>query len=398
MKNIILVGGYDNRFDSFFSLDANFFIIQKKGLVGERQKKLTDDIVEVVDFSISSLLKAVRVFSNNQKIDYIFSFNEESLYSTSFIAKKLNIDGMDYDFHSICSDKRLLRERLSKTKFHIPFITTENNIDAYDFLEKNGGKIILKDPKGAGSKNVFYCSNKKDIDYAWEQLEKFDGEKLVEKFIEGKLYSLETLTIKGKHIFLGSTNAYLCDNQLAEKAHIFPSMDLSVELLSELEKFCYELLDSLSHKHGPCHIEVIVSGNNIYLVEVNNRTAGAYIWLMVKESTGIDMLRETILGLYENYNYKKLYDFNISDTMTSVYLYGDFDKDKLLNAISPFLKVSMLYYEEGKEISNNRFLNIGDVKGFLVGCKKGDDDYKSWLSNIFKIMNTYSKLPDNVSY
>ncbi|GLQ74878.1 ATP-grasp domain-containing protein [Vibrio penaeicida] len=382
MKHVLIIGGYFNRFDSFENINTKISLIQEKHMIHDLHMEACEKIYTVDKFEPEEALAIAKELHADSPIDYIFSFIEEGLYTAAYISKNLGVAGMDYDVHTLCLDKIQMRERLSGTEFSINSIQTENYEDALDFFYENGGKIVLKDPSGCRSENVFICKSESELEKAWAvtHVSKVYV-RLLEEYLDGREYTLECLSLNNNHIFLGATKTYLHSGMPVEDRHIFPAPDVTQDEYFRLESFCKRLLNQIDFQHGPMHIEVRLSESGIKLIEINNRTAGGFIWQLVKLSTGIDMLTETILNAFnENTKLKQDGITKKSNYMASFVIYESVDVDKLRKELENLMSVSTLYcMPKQRNKTSGETFDGGDALGFLAGEMK--EGYLTQLDN-----------------
>ncbi|RBP56891.1 hypothetical protein BHG07_17920 [Brenneria salicis ATCC 15712 = DSM 30166] len=162
-----------------------------------------------------------------------------------------------------------------------------------------------------------------------------------------------------------------------------------------LEQFCHELLNEIGYNHGPCHIEARITKNGIKLIEINNRTAGDFIWQLVKCATGVDMLTKTIKGAFiPKHVIPEYSSLQNNNTFASFVFYDPVDTNMLSARVNDLMNISTLYCEEGTDIDEEKKeLNSNDILGFLVGEKKVSLSLNEWVSEIEKIIkeSTFAK-------
>jgi biotin carboxylase len=162
-------------------------------------------------------------------------------------------------------------------------------------MDRCASEIVLKDQSGCLSENVFICANRNDVEMAFNTMTHSGVERILgEQRLIGKEYSVESLSINGTHTVLGVTEKYPYEDKLFERCQVFPATRLPAQTQEEITGYIERLLNKIGHHHGPTHIEIMVSDNDLYLVEINNRIGGDLIWLLVESVTGVDMLRQTI--------------------------------------------------------------------------------------------------------
>lgn len=102
-------------------------------------------------------------------------------------------------------------------------------------------------------------------------------------------YSLEVLTLAGKHTVLGATQKWTTAGFI-EVAHMFPAESLPDNCLAAISRAVLRLLDRLQVRHGISHWEFIVTGEprneQVALVEGHLRPGGDQIPELIFHATG----------------------------------------------------------------------------------------------------------------
>lgn len=294
MKNIVLIGGHDETFMHFEGLGFNFIVLQLPDSQGKNLVALTSNIHLVNDFSEITIFEELDKVLKTQSIDYIFSFTEDGLLPAARASRHYAIPGIDYETCEICICKPLMRSRLEHTEFAVAskICRTRRDVEVFFNCYPNG--VVLKDPTGSGSENVFIIKDSASLLDTLERLNHENFVMLAEEFLNGREVSVETLTIDSQHRILAVTNKKLYKTSLAEEQHIISPDNLDSDTLNELSCYCERLLTAIKHTHGPCHIELTMANGNFHLIEINNRVGGDYIGLLVELTTGVDLFRETL--------------------------------------------------------------------------------------------------------
>lgn len=125
----------------------------------------------------------------------------------------------------------------------------------------------------------------------------FERRAIVEEYIAGKYYSVETISHQGVHHVLAVTENEVVeqDGVFIETAHRQP-VKLRGELVSMLEKTACTALDALEVTVGAAHTEfVLTPDDTAYLIEVSGSMGGDFIGSdLTPLSTGSDYLRMII--------------------------------------------------------------------------------------------------------
>ncbi len=117
------------------------------------------------------------------------------------------------------------------------------------------------------------------------------GDALVEEFVEGPEFSVETMTVSsGCTSIVGITAKHLSEPPLfVELGHDFPA-DLPPEMRRAIEETTIAALDAVGYDFGPAHTELRMAADGPTVVEINPRLAGGMIPELIRYAVGVDMI------------------------------------------------------------------------------------------------------------
>ncbi|SDU44242.1 ATP-grasp domain-containing protein [Stappia sp. ES.058] len=154
----------------------------------------------------------------------------------------------------------------------------------------SGKPVIVKPASGRGSLNVRLVSreNVEAVLATHTDAGLADG-LIVERFVEGAEYSVETLSLNGHHHLLGVTEKLNPPRApyFVEEGHLFPAR-LTDTVLVDIRARVFRLLDTLGITQGLCHTEIKVDEGIAHLIETHARPAGDRIWRLMELALGID--------------------------------------------------------------------------------------------------------------
>lgn len=169
--------------------------------------------------------------------------------------------------------------------------------------EKNYGEIInelsfpliVKPTDRSGSRSITKVMNELELKAAVHRavIDSFEKKAIVEEYIEGGEYSLESLSYEGKHHFLALTKKYTTGSpHFIEKGHIQPA-DLDKDKQDQIIDMIFKALDALGIEYGAAHSEFrLDKEGNIHIIEIGARMGGDCIGSdLVRLSTGQDFVR-----------------------------------------------------------------------------------------------------------
>lgn len=145
-----------------------------------------------------------------------------------------------------------------------------------------GWPRVIKPLDSAGCNGVFVCKDEAEIRKAYAEnigqtnnMGRVNREMLVQSFLAGQEYMVNTVSSAGRHIvsdiwhakkvFLEGRGFIYDRNELLDGAD---------PVALELSAYVQTVLDALGVKHGPAHAEVIMTSDGPVLVEVGVRMSG----------------------------------------------------------------------------------------------------------------------------
>ncbi|HAU8295988.1 TPA: ATP-grasp domain-containing protein [Vibrio vulnificus] len=353
MKSIIIVGGQDEIYENFNLKEYNVISIQLEKNIGINATEYCAEVIPVSEFTVQEVERATRIALDKYPISAMFGFAEFTILPTVEVAEKLNIPSLDKRLSELCRIKPKLRKFLENSSFHVPFVEFCCLNEAKLFAEQYGYPLVVKETMGAGSSNVSVCHDLDQLVRASKSLLSEFGVALLETYCGGDEYSVETLTLNGKHYILGITEKFLISGTVVEDSHIFPA-PVCDKTKCRIERAAIELLSALDHGHGPMHIEFKVEGDDVRLIEVNNRGGGDYIWEMVLTATGVNLIENTVRGFFDRSI--KLHNYQPKSSLAYISLYNDLNIALLNEQLSHLVDILRLQFDHddfGRSINNS---------------------------------------------
>ena len=152
--------------------------------------------------------------------------------------------------------------------------------------------LILKPRDNSGSRGVILCRNIEELSTAMNETLQYTrmDSVLVEEFIEGSEYSIESLHYNGKSEVIQFTEKRTTPFPYnVELGHIQPA-NLSEEHKKEICAIIAKIGKALKFENCPSHTELKINERGIYVIETSPRLGGDYITsTLTPLSTGINM-------------------------------------------------------------------------------------------------------------
>lgn len=217
--------------------------------------------------------------------------------TVNYVAEKLGLPGNSLECTAKSTNKHLMRKAFEENGDPSPkSILVDENTDLSSLnLEY---PVIVKPTDRSGSRGIFKLESSDGLAKAVSiaMSEGFEKKALVEEFAEGKEYSVEAISYKGKHTVLAITEKFTTGApHFIETGHLQPA-PLDQNKAAEVKKVIVHALDTLEIKNSASHSEVkIAEDGTIKIIEIGGRMGGDCIGSdLVKYSTGIDFVKAVI--------------------------------------------------------------------------------------------------------
>ena len=332
MKKLAIIGGgYMAR---IFSQQAHEMQIVthafslKSGVVDERVFDYIHD-VNILD------REAVLAICKQVGIDGVVATTELTIATAAYIADKMGLIFIPYETAEVITDKYRNRQAsqnvdgLNHPRYCEVMCCQE--ILSLDYKYP----IVLKPTSKGGKRGVVVIKSKEEIEKAFEYTLQDSGNALpfiVEEFITADMEcSVESLSYNGKNYIVQITEKITSGPpHCVELAHHQPAR-LPDKTLQIISRVIDRSLSAIGLENGPCHTEIRIRGEDIFLVEFNARPGGDHIAYPLTElSTGYPYIKGAIqiaLGCFEGVELceKKKYAGVLFVTEQTAYLKPVFD-------------------------------------------------------------------------
>ncbi|MBR4349215.1 MAG: ATP-grasp domain-containing protein [Bacteroidales bacterium] len=248
-----------------------------------------------------------------EKIQGVLATTELTVEIAAFVAKELNTPGLQYEVARVITDK--FRNRLLCKNLHLlhqPQFTVIDNREKLDALTI-AFPVIVKPTSKGGKQGITVANSKAELLMAYNYAKEKSGESpvIIEGYLNGgKEYSVESLSWKGKHYIVQVTEKISSGPpHCVELGHRQPA-ELSDKMRKEVEEAVKEGLCAIGLDNSPCHTEIKIIEDQVYLIEFNARPGGDHIaWPLTTLSTGYEYIEGAIkiaMGEFQGLDTSKL--------------------------------------------------------------------------------------------
>lgn len=218
--------------------------------------------------------------------------------TVNYVAENLGLPCNATKYTKMQTNKFEMRKSFMQAGLPCPkFVIADDNFDVKK-IENFTFPIIVKPTDRSGSRNIMKLETAEGIEEAIEEACKtsFEHKAIVEEYIYGREYSMETISYNGEHSFLAITKKYTTGTpHFIETGHVQPS-DLSPEIEQKAIETIFKALDALHIENSAGHSEFRVDDKgNIRIIEIGARMGGDCIGSdLVYLSTGNDFMKMVI--------------------------------------------------------------------------------------------------------
>ncbi len=256
---------------------------------------------------------AVLDVCQKEHIDGITSFSLESALPTViYVASRMGLISNDLECLDLTLNKYTMRYSFERNGIPVPQYSLIKDKDEIKSISINYPAII-KPVDSGGSQGVYKVNNIEELQDAYEYAKDHSRTHtvIVEEFIDGREFSVEYLSYKGKHYNLQITDKVTSGApHFVEMQHHQPA-DISEEIAKPIRSMVEKALTALKITNSPSHTEIkLNSRGELYIIEVGPRLGGDHIASdLVRLSTGYDMVHGAInLALNQFVMPKKLFE------------------------------------------------------------------------------------------
>lgn len=294
MKKIVIIGANDFQRPLIqkakeMGLETHVFA-WKEGAVG------AEDADYFYEISIKEKEKILEI-CRQIKPDAVATIGSDLANVTvQFLTEKLGLPGNSQGCIINSTNKYAMRRAFRKTGIPVPgfWIAEEGG----ETVCPSNYPVIVKPTDRSGSRAITRVETPEELQEAIDNAiaHSFEKRAIVEEYISGAEYSVETISYKGKHSCLAITKKFTTGApNYIEVGHLQPA-PLSPKLQEKVRACVFAALDALEVQNGAAHSELrIDEQGHVRIIEIGSRMGGDCIGSdLVPLSTGQDFVRMVI--------------------------------------------------------------------------------------------------------
>ena len=240
-------------------------------------------------------------------VEGVVNCSESCLRTQAALVERHGVPGIDSATAAICRDKQLMMRRFEQHGVPIGRRRVVTKIaDVPDAVRSVGCPGVLKPSTGVASLFTVRFDSEEELGRWFAQFDaaasghhsaairEMDGRWLVEEYLDGPGFSVESLTLGGE-----TTHVAVCKKGemsqpfFLETGHTCPA-PIEAGLSEEMQDVAGRAIAALGIADGITHSEMKLTSRGVRVLEVGARMGGGSIRQVVKLATGVDLLELTL--------------------------------------------------------------------------------------------------------
>jgi hypothetical protein len=245
----------------------------------------------------SALVRAISFLHRTRDIQRIAALDDFDVEVAADLREHFRLPGLNASTARRFRDKLAMRQTARDLGIRVPeFVGLFHHARVDDFLRHVPPPWLLKPRSEASAAGIRKLSRAADV---WAEIERLGDQQsyfLLEQFIPGDLFHVDSLVHRGRVIF-AEVNGYvrpLLDVYQGGGIYATRTVPREQPIVERLRQANERVLTGFGLPWGASHTEFLVghADGNIYLVETSARVGGANTAEMVEAATGINLWSE----------------------------------------------------------------------------------------------------------
>ena len=279
--------------------------------VGFKEEGITKLQISTID--TPRIVEAARTY----QIDGIMTLaSDMPMQAVAAVCEELGLIGITPQTALNATNKAEMRRCFKAHDVPIPEFYIVSELDEFMEATKHfTTKFIIKPADNSGNRGVKLITDiaeEQVLIQAFDYSKKYsrDGRVLLEEYMEGDEFSVETMSVDGVcHVIQVTDKLTSGAPYFVEMGHTQPSM-FAEDIKMRISEVAKAGIKALGINHGPSHTEIKLTSTGPKIVEIGERLGGGCITThLVPLSTGVNMVEANIrIALGETPDLCKKYD------------------------------------------------------------------------------------------
>lgn len=255
------------------------------------------------DAGAEAFIHAAAQLGRRRKLHAIVALEEFDVINAALAREHLRLPGLDASRARLFRDKLAMRVRARDAGIRVPdFAPLFNYQEIGEYMERTPPPWVVKPRSDVSASGI---RRLEDSEQVWRAIDALDAREasqdkstfyLLEKFVPGAVFHVDSVVEEGEVIFCGASRYGRPPLNVVQEGGVFVSHTIEYDSAerAELLKLNVELLAALGLNRGAAHAEFIrgAEDGEFYFLEVAARVGGAHIAETLEAATGHNLWRE----------------------------------------------------------------------------------------------------------
>lgn len=242
------------------------------------------------------VIRGVSYLARHRRLDLIVALDDFDVETAAGLREHLRIPGMGETTARYFRDKLAMRQRAREAGVPVPaFSPVVNHAAAAEFMRTVPGPWLLKPRLSASALGIKKIAHADDLWPALDALGDQQSYYLLETFVPGDVYHVDSLVSKKKVIFAIASRYGAPPLAVMHGGGIFSTVICKHGSAEERALIAANavVLKAMGHVRGVSHTEFIRGADGkFYFLETSARVGGANIMDLIECATGLNLWRE----------------------------------------------------------------------------------------------------------
>jgi len=248
-------------------------------------------------FKQPDITYAVAFLARSRKIDRIIPLDDFDVETVADLREHFRMPGMGGSTARFFRDKLAMRVQAQDEGVPVPaFAPVLNHGELDEYMQRVPGPWVLKPRSEASSMGIKKVNAAHELWPLLEQLGDRQSFYVLEKFLPGDVYHVDSVVWDRKVLFSAVSKYGLPPMQVYQGGGVFATGTVPYHSVEEvaLHAINRETIAAMKMVRGVTHAEFIRSHEDgeFYFLEIAARVGGANIHTMVETATGVNLWRE----------------------------------------------------------------------------------------------------------
>jgi biotin carboxylase len=249
------------------------------------------------------VVHAAALLCRERRVHALVALEEFDVITAALAREHLRLPGMDSSRARLFRDKLAMRLRASEAGLRVPeFVPLFNYQEVGEYMERVPPPWVVKPRSDVSSSGV---RRLEEAEQVWRAIEALDAREalqdkssyyLLERFVPGEVFHVDSVVEDGEVIFAGASRYGRPPLRVVSEGGVFTTHTVEYDSPehAELLRLNAELLGALGLRRGAAHAEFIrgAEDGQLYFLEIAARVGGAHIAETLEAASGHNLWRE----------------------------------------------------------------------------------------------------------